>query len=318
MTEPTLHFIPCNDAAGGHRMAWWQWGNPASPHLVMCVHGLTRQGRDFDELVKALLARADGNVRVVCPDVVGRGASDWLRDPNEYQLPLYAADMLALLAQLQREQPIATFDYVGTSMGGLIGMVLTGNHELPLPAPIRRLVLNDVGPVINPEAIKRISAYVGQSGRFASVADAAAAMWSISTTFGPHTPTQWMELSRHMVVPASRRSADGRAKVTPEADPEDHAFLLHYDPSIGAPLRALTPEGIAQSEAVMWSLYDGITAQTLLLRGAVSDLLSPATAQAMTQRGPRAKLVEFEGIGHAPTLVAPDQHDAVNSFLLSP
>ncbi|MEJ8847374.1 alpha/beta hydrolase [Variovorax rhizosphaerae] len=318
MTEPTLHFTPCNDAAGGHRMAWWQWGNPASPHLVVCVHGLTRQGRDFDELAKALLVRADGNVRVVCPDVVGRGVSDWLRDPTGYQLPLYAGDMLTLLAQLQREHPITTFDYIGTSMGGLIGMVLAGNRELPLPAPIRRLVLNDVGPVINPEAIQRISAYVGQSGRFASVADAAAAMWSISTTFGPHTPAQWMELSRHMVVPASQRSADGRAKVAPEAGGEDHAFLLHYDPAIGAPLRALTPEGIAQSEAVMWSLYDGITAQTLLLRGAVSDLLSPATAQAMVQRGPRARLVEFEGIGHAPTLVAPDQHDVVSSFLLSP
>lgn len=302
VTEPTLHFTPCSDAAGDHRMAWWQWGDATASQVVVCVHGLTRQGRDFDELAKALLARADGPLRVVCPDVVGRGRSDRLRDPAGYQIPQYAADMLALLGQLQREQPITTLDYVGTSMGGLIGMVLAGNHELPLPSPIRRLVLNDVGPALDPEALRRIGAYVGQGARYASQADAAAALWSISSTFGPHTTAQWAELSRHMVVPAA----------------EDDRLVLHYDPAIAIPLRALTAESTAQGKAVMWALYDAITADTLVLRGAQSDLLAPSTASAMTQRGPRARLVEFDGVGHAPTLVVPDQLGVVSSFLLAP
>ncbi|MEP6722811.1 MAG: alpha/beta hydrolase [Variovorax sp.] len=318
MTEPTLHFTPCEDAAGGHRMAWWQWGDAAALRVVVCVHGLTRQGRDFDELAKALVLHAGGSVRVVCPDVVGRGQSDWLRDPAGYQIPLYAADMLALLAQLHREQPIAALDYVGTSMGGLIGMVLAGNRELSLPAPIRRLVLNDVGPALEPEALRRIGAYVGQGGRYASMADAAAALWSLSATFGPHTSAQWAELSRHMVAPSIQRNADGSGKVNAEAAPGDGPFVLHYDPAIAVPLRAFTAESTAQAETVMWALYDAITAQTLLLRGAQSDLLRPATALAMTQRGPRATLVEFEGVGHAPTLVAPDQYGAITSFLFSP
>lgn len=318
MTGPTLHSTRCEDTAGGHRMAWWQWGAADASRVVVCVHGLTRQGRDFDALAQTLVARAGGAVRVVCPDVVGRGQSDWLRDPAGYQIPTYAADMLALLAQLQREQPITALDYVGTSMGGLIGMVLAGNRELPLPAPIRRLVLNDVGPTLDPEAVRRIGAYVGQGGRYASEADAAAALWALSSTFGPHTTQQWAELSRHMVVPAAQRSADGSMKLASEAADTDGPLVLHYDPAIGVALRGLTAEATAQAETVMWTLYDAITAPTLLLRGAQSDLLSPATALAMTQRGPRASLVEFEGIGHAPTLVAADQQAAITSFLFSP
>jgi len=317
MTEPTLHYVACDDPQGGHRMAYWQWGGARSAHVVMCVHGLTRQGRDFDVLAEAIVARAGGSVRVVCPDVAGRGRSDWLRDPALYQVPVYAADMVALLAQLHREQPIETFDYLGTSMGGLIGFVLAGHKPLPLPRPIRRFIVNDVGPTIEAAAIQRIGAYVGESGRYATVQEAADAMWAISTSFGPHTPEQWISLSRPMVVPASTRTADGAHKV--EADEADGAgtgpFLLHYDPAIAVALRAITPEAAAQGGAVMWSLYDAIEAKTLLTRGAQSDLLSRETALAMTQRGPRAALVEFEGVGHAPTFVDPAQVSAVTSFL---
>ncbi|SEK04020.1 Pimeloyl-ACP methyl ester carboxylesterase [Variovorax sp. OK212] len=314
MTEPTLHYVACDDAQGGHRMAYWQWGDARSAHVVVCVHGLTRQGRDFDALAQAIVARAGGAVRVVCPDVVGRGRSDWLRDPAFYQVPVYAADMLALVAQLHREQPIDALDYVGTSMGGLIGFVLAGHKELPLARPIRRFVANDVGPTIEPAAVQRIGAYVGQAGQFASVQAASDAMWALSTTFGPHTPQQWLSLSQHMVVPASQRTADGSAKV--DADIEsDGAWVLHYDPAIGVALRAITPEAAAQGGAIMWSLYDAIEARTLLTRGAVSDLLSRDTALAMTQRGPRAQLVEFDGVGHAPTFVDPAQIAAVTDFL---
>lgn len=309
MTEPALHYVACDDAQGGHRMAYWQWGDARSARVVVCVHGLTRQGRDFDVLAQALVARAAGDVRVICPDVAGRGRSDWLRDPALYQVPVYAADMLALVAQLHREQPIDTLDYLGTSMGGLIGFVLAGHKQLPLARPIRRFIVNDVGPTIETAALQRIGAYVGQGGRYESRQSAADAMWAISTSFGPHTPAQWLSLSEHMVVPASQRTADGAGKVEPSESQSNAAgpWLLHYDPAIAVALRAITPEAAAQGGAVMWSLYDAIDARTLVTRGAQSDLLSRETALAMTQRGPRAALIEFEGVGHAPTFVDPGQ-----------
>lgn len=280
-------------------MAYWEWnatGNPAHPHVIVCVHGLSRQGRDFDVLARELSQHA----RVVCPDVVGRGQSDWLADPMGYQIPQYGADMVALLAQLHQQAPIATLDWVGTSMGGLIGMGIAGQPELPLPAPVRRLVLNDVGPVIQWQALQRIGQYLGFLARFESLQQAADAMWAISTSFGPHTPAQWLELSRAMV------------RSLPEG-----GVTLHYDPAIAVPFRSVTQEAAAAGEAFLWQLYDQITARTLLLRGAQSDLLSHETAQAMGQRGPRAQLVEFAGVGHAPTLVAADQVAVVRDFLLA-
>ncbi len=317
MTQPALEFVACADAKGGHRMAYWQWGDPASAHVVLCLHGLTRQGRDFDVLAQALLARADSALRVVCPDVVGRGHSDWLADPMGYQVPQYAADMVALIVQLHAAQPIERLDVVGTSMGGLIGMVLAGHAELPLAAPVGRLVLNDVGPTIEAEAIARIASYVGQGGRYADVQAAADAMWQLSTAFGPHTPEQWLALSAPMVVPASARSADGRTKVDDAAAVSgDSPVVLHYDPAIAVAIRAITPEIAAQAEAATWALYDGIRAPTLLTRGAESDLLSAATARQMGERGPKARLVEFAGVGHAPTFVDPRQSAVVVSFLL--
>jgi pimeloyl-ACP methyl ester carboxylesterase len=208
--------------------------------------------------------------------------------------------MLALLTQLQQQAPIQTLDWVGTSMGGLIGLALAGVAQLPLPVKIRRIVLNDVGPVIEWQALQRIGQYLGQSGRFDSVQQAADAMWTVSTTFGPHTPAQWLALSLPMVRPL------------PEG-----GFTLHYDPAIAVPFAAMTPESAVQGEAMLWHLYDAVQARTLLLRGKQSDLLSSETARTMTQRGPKATLVEFEGVGHAPTLVAPDQVDAVVTFLVS-
>ena len=307
MIEPRLNYVSCpgpaaqppsGAPASGHRMAWWEWnatGNPQHPHVVVCVHGLSRQGRDFDTLARALCHQ----VRVVCPDVVGRGQSDRLADPMAYQLGQYASDMLALLAHLHQQAPLQTLDWVGTSMGGLIGMAVCGQPGLPLPVPVRRLVLNDVGPTIEWQALQRIGQYLGQPVRFDSPEQAAEVLWSLSTTFGPHTPEQWMALSRPML----RKRPEG-------------GFTLHYDPAIAVPFRALTQESAAAGEAALWQLYDQIQARTLLLRGAQSDLLSLQTAQAMGQRGPKARLVEFEGVGHAPTLVAADQVAAVQSFLL--
>ncbi|MGJ7579180.1 alpha/beta fold hydrolase [Variovorax sp. RHLX14] len=320
MTQPSLFFVPCKDAQDGHRMAYWQWGDPLSAHVVVCVHGLTRQGRDFDVLAQTIVARAGGDVRVICPDIVGRGRSDWLTHADGYQVPLYASDIGALMAKLHGEQPIARFDYVGTSMGGLIGLLVAGYKDFPLPTPVHRFVINDVGPALDPAALARIGAYVGVGGRYETLQDAADAMWTLASSFGPHTPEEWLALSRHMVVPASQRSTDGSARiledVAGDASPDASGpFTPHYDPAIAVPFRSMTPESIAQGEAAMWALYDAITAPTLLVRGADSDLLTPATATAMTQRGPRAQRIDFEGVGHAPTFVAAAQSAAVVSFL---
>ena len=297
MNEPKLNYVSCPDADGGHRMAYWEWGAPDAAHVVVCVHGLSRQGRDFDVLAQALCVRSGNTIRVICPDVVGRGRSDWLKDPMGYQIPAYAADMLVLLNQLKPR----TLDWFGTSMGGVIGMILAGSPDLPLSVPVRRLVLNDVGPAMQWQALQRIGEYLGQTGSFASLQQAADALWADSTTFGPHTPAQWLALSSHMVKPLPG---------------QPDRLTLHYDPAIAVPFREVTAESVAQGEAMLWQLYDNIRAATLLTRGAESDLLSPQTAQAMTQRGPRARLIEFAGVGHAPTFVVPAQVQAVVSFLL--
>src|SRR4051812_29949168 len=195
MPSPKLNQVLCPDASGGHRMAYWNWGDANAPHVVVCAHGLTRQGRDFDVLAQALLQRSRHAIRIVCPDVAGRGQSDWLKDPEGYALPVYATAMLAMLARLHEEATISTLDWFGTSMGGLIGLAIAGTPDAPLPTPVRRLVLNDVGPVIGWEALQRIGSYLGQVGRFATVQEAADAMKAISAGFGPHTPEQWLALS---------------------------------------------------------------------------------------------------------------------------
>lgn len=284
--EPRLDFVQCLDPRGLHRMAYWEWGDPANPRVLVCVHGLARQGRDFDTLAQALCQ----HYRVVCPDVVGRGRSDWLRDATGYQIPAYVADMVTLLARLNAK----TLHWVGTSMGGLIGL---GLAALP-DTPIERLVLNDVGPTIEPVALQRIGTYLGQPAHWASEEQAADALWTISQSFGPHTREQWLALSR------------------PQLRPDGAGFKPHYDPGIALPFRAVTPELARAGEAMLWASYDAIRCPTLLLRGAESDLLTRATAQAMAQRGPRARVHEFPGVGHAPTLVAPDQVAVVRDFLL--
>jgi len=269
-------------------MAYWEWGSPLQRRVLVCVHGLTRQGRDFDSLARDL----SDIYRVVCPDVVGRGESDWLVDASGYNVPAYVADMVTLLARLDAEQ----VDWVGTSMGGLIGL---GVASLP-GSPVRRLVLNDVGPTIEPASLQRIGTYLGQPAHWGSVDEAADALLAISAGFGPHSREQWLALTR------------------PQLAPDGDGFKSRYDPGIAVPFKAATPGLAAVHEALLWQAYDRVSCPTLLLRGAESDLLSPATAQAMTERGPHARLVEFPGVGHAPTLVQENQRAAVREFLLAP
>ncbi|MDE2368483.1 MAG: alpha/beta fold hydrolase [Burkholderiales bacterium] len=286
MTEPELHFVRCLDSRGLHRMAYWEWGARDNPRVLVCVHGLSRQGRDFDTLARDLAA----DCRVICPDIVGRGRSDWIADPAGYAIPNYVADIVTLVARLGVEQ----VDWVGTSMGGLIGLGLAALAG----SPVRRLVLNDVGPSIQAPALARIGAYLGQPAHWASVDEAADALWSISTSFGPHTREQWIELTR------------------PQLKPDGDGYKPHYDPAIAVAVRAITPEAAAAGEAYLWQVYDHLSCPTLLLRGGDSDLLSSATAQAMAQRGPKAQLHEFAGVGHAPTLIQPEQRAVVREFLL--
>jgi pimeloyl-ACP methyl ester carboxylesterase len=290
--EPTLRHLPVLRGMHVVRMAYWEW--PAAPgaRTVVCVHGLSRQGRDFDVLAADLAAQG---LRVICPDVMGRGRSDWLPDPMGYAVPAYVADMVALLGRLD----VAEVDWVGTSMGGLIGLGVASLVGPGTPL-VRRLVMNDVGPTIEPSSIERIKSYLGKPARFASVDEGADAMWAVSRGFGPHSREQWLALSRPMLVP----HAEG-------------GFQLHYDPAIAVPFGAVTPELAKAGEALLWAAWDRLAGPVLLLRGGDSDLLSPATAQAMTQRGPKARLHEFAGVGHAPMLVQPEQRAVVREFLLA-
>lgn len=282
------------------RMAYWDWACKATPvpqQVVICVHGLSRQGRDFDVLAQALTARA----RVIAVDVVGRGHSDWLADPSGYQIPTYASDLVQLMALVRLQSPDAAIDWVGTSMGGLIGMAIAAQPDL---AP-RRLVLNDIGPALQWEALQRIGAYLGLDPSFDSEQAAFDHLSQISAGFGPHSPQQWAALSRPML-----RERGGR-------------WGLHYDPLIAGAFKALSAGvdeaasrlAVQRDESVLWSLYDAIRSPTLLLRGAQSDLLTRQTAHQMTERGPRARCVTFAGVGHAPTLVADEQVVAVREFL---
>ena len=292
MTEPRLHHLQCISATGLHRMAYWEWGDPHNPRVLVCVHGLTRQGRDFDTLARDMA----GDYRVVCPDVVGRGQSGRLADPMAYGIPTYVADMVTLVARLNVEQ----VDWVGTSMGGLIGIALAA-----LPGtPIRRLVLNDAGPVVEPAFVQSLGSYLGVPAFWPTEEVAAEALRLISVGFGPHTWAQWLALTRPQLVPAEQGGVAG--------------FKPHYDLAIAAPVRAITPQIAAAGQALLWQMFDRISGPTLLLRGAESAMLSVATTQAMLSRGPRPQLHEFAGVGHAPTLVQPDQRAVVRGFLLQP
>jgi pimeloyl-ACP methyl ester carboxylesterase len=279
--------VKCLSAAGFHHMAYVEWGDPANPKVLVCVHGLTRCSRDFDFLAEAL---AD-DYRVVCPDVVGRGRSDWLRNKSLYALPQYCADMTNLLARLNVE----TVHWVGTSMGGLIGMALASQPE----TPITRLVLNDVGPVIAAVSLGRIGEYLGSAPRFDGIEQAEAFVRFVSATFGSFSDAQW----RHLTVHVTRTAADGKVEFA-------------YDPGIAQPFREMQAASEGK-DIELWPLYDGIACPTLLLRGVASDLLTHDTALQMSERGPRAKLVEVPGVGHAPMLMDAAQVAPVREFLLA-
>lgn len=265
---------------GFHRVVYDEWGEPGNANVVICVHGVGRNARDFDDLAAALAPTH----RVLSVDMPGRGRSDWLADPNDYVFPSYLTALTALVARSGAEQ----VGWVGTSMGGLLGMVMAAQPN----SPVARLVVNDVGPTIEPAAIERIRSYLGMDPTFATYAEIAAYVRTISAPFGPLTDAQWEHLTRSNV----RERPDGR-------------WGMVYDPGIAVPFRA------AAAPPDLWPVWDAIRCPTLVLRGRESDLLSAATVAQMTARGPRPAVVEFAGVGHAPTLLSADQIEPVVGFL---
>jgi len=305
MTTPRLDFVTCVSPAGMHRMAYWEWGDPDNDKVLLCLHGLTRCGRDFD----ALARRLAGEYRVVCPDVVGRGASDWLANPAFYTIPQYAADMVALIARLAP----AALHWVGTSMGGLIGLAVGGgmaalsatgggdlNARSGRPNPrINRMVLNDVGPRLDPAALARIGSYVGMPVSLPSFDAAVAYVRQVSAAgFGPHDDEQWADLTRHVFVE------------------RDGVWVKHYDLRLALAFVG-ADSAMAAGEQLLWHAYRSLDCPLLILRGGQSDLLTVETAREMLAANPRASLREFAGVGHAPTLIAEDQCQVVANFLLN-
>jgi pimeloyl-ACP methyl ester carboxylesterase len=261
--------VRCLSAAGFHHMVYWEWGPPEAARTAVCVHGLTRNGLDFEILASALAA--DG-WRVVCPDIAGRGGSDWLADPQAYAYPQYLADMTVLLARLSVER----VSWLGTSMGGLIGMMLAAQPG----TPIERLVLNDIGPFVPKAALARLADYVGADPRFADWAAAERYVRKVYAPFGDLDDDAWRRMTEISVAPA-----DGGG------------LRLRYDPRIGDVFRDAPLEDVN-----LWEVWDRIACPVRVLRGENSDLLRPETAAEMARRGPRAEIIEIAGCGHAPAL----------------
>jgi pimeloyl-ACP methyl ester carboxylesterase len=290
MNQAQIKSVQCISTAGLHHMSYKEWGDPDNPRVLVCVHGLTRVGDDFDAMAQALCDR----VRVVCPDVVGRGRSGRLANPALYQVAQYVSDMVTLLARVLHAGAPQQVDWFGTSMGGLIGM---GLASLP-GSPVARLILNDIGPRLDAVAMVRIAEYLGKDLRFADFDTASAYVRQISLTFGPHSEAEWRKIAADVL----RQLPDGQ-------------WTRHYDLNLAQPFAQITPQSAEYGQAALWQAYDAIQCPTLLVRGQLSDLLSAETAQEMTLRGPRAQLVELPGIGHAPTFVHADQIELVEQFL---
>ncbi len=282
MAMITKHFRNL-DSRGFHAIAYTEWATPGRRSDVICVHGLTRNGRDFDFLASAL----HDNRRFICPDIAGRGDSDWLADTGDYGYPVYLSDMAALIARLDTDR----VDWIGTSMGGIIGMMLASQPN----TPIRSLVVNDIGPFLPKAALTRISGYVGHDGDFSSLDAVETYLRQVHAPFGPLTDKQWSHLTRH----GAREVDEGR-------------WRLHYDPAIGTAFKAA-----ATDDVDLWAIWDRIRCPVLVLRGTDSDILSSDTAAEMVRRGPPVELVEFPDIGHAPALMDDSQIAIIREWLNS-
>jgi pimeloyl-ACP methyl ester carboxylesterase len=275
--------VMCLSSKGFHRLQYYDWGDPSNPRVVICVHGLTRSGRDFDFLAAALAS----DYRVVCPDMPGRGMSDWLESKDDYSYLQYMSDLTALIARVSCDVKRSIY-WVGTSMGALLGIAMAATPK----NPIEKLVANDAGMIVPRSALQRLSTYVGHDPRFDSLDELVAHVRHISAPFGALTDAQW----RHLTVHCAKQHRDG-------------AWGFRYDPAIAGGLNG------DASDIDLTAYWDAIRCPTLILRGADSDILLRETAEEMTRRGPGAKLVEFPAVGHAPMLLERDQIAVVREFL---
>lgn len=285
--NPAPQFVQCISPVGLHQMAYRTWGNPQNPRVLLCVHGLTRRGTDFFALAQAM----SDEYFVVCPDIVGRGDSDFLTNPMYYGVPQYVSDIVTLIARIAPKQ----LDFFGTSMGGLIGMVLAGLEQ----QPVRRLLLNDVGPRIEFAFLTRLMSYLGKPVVFSSQAEALHYVNSLTETFGRHTQEQLRHLNLPQIIQ------------------KDQQWIMHYDPKISVPLMAQNPMTAAAGELALWKSLDSIKIKTLVARGVESDLLSPATVEEMCRRNPYVSTVEIEQAGHAPAFILPEQIAIAKKFFIS-
>lgn len=309
MLSPRLHAVTCSSPAGLHRMVYREWGDPECDEVILCVHGLTRTSADFDSLAGELSKR----YRVICPDVVGRGLSDWLVNPAFYALPQYASDMVTLMARVQPKR----LHWIGTSMGGLIGLVYAGfytqlkmksalhtpaQHHTTLPDahfPLDSLLLNDVGPHVEPTSLNRIGQYVGEDVSFDCFDDAVAYVQATCASFGNHTTDQWRDLARHVYIEQSGR------------------WIKNYDLAIASAFGQVSPEMAAHAETLLWAAFASLQIPVQIIRGQQSDLLSEQTCHKMLQAQPHARLAQIQGVGHAPTLMDRDQISVVTDFLMN-
>ncbi len=277
-------YVDCKNSEGGHRMAYHAWGDPSNSKVLICVHGLTRRGSDFNTLAQAMCK----DYYVVCPDVVGRGDSERLSNPMMYAIPQYVADMTCLVKHLG----VSHVDWLGTSMGGLIGMVYASMPN----SPIRRLLINDVGPRIEPESIKRLESYVGQTFSFANRADALTHLNAICTTFGEHTPEEWETYNGPLLIQ------------------KNGMWEMHYDPNISVPFAAVNPLMAKAGEMALWHAFKQIHIPMLIVRGGDSDLLSAQTVAEMCKVNSYARSIEIPNVGHAPAFVKTEQITIVKEF----
>lgn len=267
--------------AGPCAMSYTDWGDADNPNVVFCVHGLTRNSRDFDALAEVL----SKTYRVISVDVAGRGESQWLKNPADYTYPTYCPMIWRLIMHLG----VKNLDWIGTSMGGIIGMMIAA-----MPGnPINRMIINDVGPFLPKEALQRINAYLSMDFDFASLADIERHLRKVHEPFGPLTDQQWAHMAKH----SSRQDENGN-------------WCLSYDPAIKEPFKDVVDDDIA-----FWEIWDAIRCPILLLRGETSDILLRQTADEMLLRGPETQLVELPGIGHAPALMSDEQISTMEKWL---
>jgi len=290
LIEPEIKEFDAPDpkGKGTHKIVYYQWGDDAAKEVIFCVHGLTRTGRDFDYLASALASSKD--VRVIAPDVAGRGKSQWLKKPSWYGYPTYMADMIALIKHLKLEK----VKWVGTSMGGLIGILIAAYH----PRIISKMVLNDIGPFIPKKSLNRLASYVGKDINFKDMNDASKYLKTIMEGFGITKEEHWNHILKHTFILGS-----------------EARYHFAYDPKIAAPFRNILGRPKKMPDMDFSEVWEKVDCPMFVIRGGDSDLLLRETSIEMKEHKFVEEVVELPGIGHAPSLMEEEQIELIEKWL---